>query len=451
MGETQEIPKVSTRKALSDIKEMISSPIVIFEKYRKNYGNTFKMRFGAKTTIITADPDFLKHILKDKNSIYNKSQIQTKLLVEYQGVGLNNSHGEYWHKQRKFLSMGFTPNRLKETLPVQIEVLNEFLNAFDEKVSKGNVDIHKQMENFTVRSVGRSIFGSQLKAEDYEKFTDVIAEVQEYILKKIVKPYLKPWLKISGQDKKYQKIRQEGDKVIMDYIQERKKTLGKRSDILEMIMTTPINGTNEYLSDEKIKIELLQLMVAGNETSSTASTWFMYLLAKHPDCAEKIREEIEEVYGDGDIDYQKIHSLNYTSKVLDEALRVYPPFWMIDREAQEDDEYKGLKIKKGTTLVAYIYGAHQNKDYWENPEKFDPTRFDKEPSAKQHPFAHIPYGGGPRVCIGQNMAKMQMLLVVSAIVRKYKFTLEDKQNIGMNASMLIKPNAPIKMNFTKIR
>jgi len=450
MSKTEQLPKIPTLKMISDIKEMIKSPIEIFEKYRKQLGPTFTLKLGAKTTIVTADPDLLKHVLKDNYDNYHKSQIQTKLLVEFQGVGLNNSHGDYWLKQRKHLSMGFTPGKLAETLPVQIKTLNTFMDAFEKTAEKGPLDIHKQMESFTVRSVGGSIFGEQMKAEDYEKFTEVIAEVQEFILKKIVKPYLKPWYRITGQDRKYQNIRKEGDQVIMDYLKERRKNLGKGKDILEMIMTTPYKGTDEYMSDETMRIELLQLMVAGNETSSTASSWMFYILSKHPECVLKIREEIENVFGDQALDYQKLHDLSYTISVLDEALRLYPPFWMIDREAQENDQFNGLKISKGTTIVAYIYGAHQNEDHWKEPQRFDPSRFDKENIKKNHPFAHIPYGGGPRVCIGQNMAKMQILLIVSKIVRGYDFSMVDDQEIAMNASMLIKPDRPIKMNFRKI-
>jgi len=450
MEESNQIPKISTVEAVLDIKDMLKNPVEVFEKYRKKMGPTFRFRFGVKSTIVTTDPELLKHVLKDKNAIYNKSHIQTKHLVDFQGVGLNNSHGDYWLKQRKLLSMGFTHGRMSEILPTQIKVLNNFMIDFDTAVEKGPVDIHDQMVRFTIRSIGRSIFGEQMKVEDYEKFASAIAEIQKYILKKIVQPYLTPWFIISGKDKKYQKIRQEGDQIIMDYLKERKKTLGDGNDILEMILTTPYKGTDEVMSDKNVGIEILQLLVAGNETSSTASTWVFYILSQHPECIAKVREEIESVFGDAPVDYNKLHNLSYTISVLDEAMRLYPPFWMIDREAQEDDEFNGLKIAKGTTIVSYIYGAHQNEDYWENPGKFDPSRFNSENKKKNDPFAYIPFGGGPRICIGQNMAKMQMLLIISEVVRKYDFEMVDDKKIGMHAMMLIKPDAPVIMNFKRV-
>lgn len=217
-----------------------------------------------------------------------------------------------------------------------------------------------------------------------------------------------------------------------------------------MILTTPFKGTNEYMSDEKVKVEILQLLVAGNETSTTAATWALYIIAKHPECLQKMRSEIDENFGDEEINYSKLHSLKYTIAVLDEAMRIYPPFWMIDREAQEDDEFNGMKIPKGTTVIPYIYGVHHNEDHWKDPEKFDPNRFMGENENKIHPFAHIPFGGGPRVCIGQNMAKMQILLVISAIVRKYDFELINQKEPGLHAMMLLKPEGEIHMKFKRI-
>lgn len=451
MENKKDIPKIPVLETLFDTREMLKSPVVVFEKYRKKLGPTFRFRFGIRDTIVTADPELLKHVLKDNNDNYHKSHIQTERFVEFQGVGLTNSHGDYWLRQRKLLSMGFTRGRLAEILPIQLEVLNDFMKSFDQATRKGVVDIHEQMVKFTLLSVGKSLFGKQMKEEELEKFAAAIADIQRYIVKKVVQPYLMPWFYLTGQDKKYHKIRKEGDQIIIDYIEERRKKPGEGSDILELILTTPFKGTNEFMTDEKVKVEILQLLVAGNETSTTAATWTFYIMAKHPECLQKIREEIEETFGEEEVNYARLHSLKYTIAVLDEAMRLYPPFWMIDREAQADDEFRGMKIPKGTTVIPYIYGAHHNAAYWKDPDKFDPSRFMGENEDKIHPFAHIPFGGGPRVCIGQNMAKMQILLVMSAIVRYYDFELTDKKELGLHAMMLLKPDGPVNMKFKRIR
>lgn len=445
-------PKISSVESFLDTTEMVKNPIVIFEKYRKQLGSTFEFRFGGiKKTIVTSDPDFLKYILKDNNDNYHKSHIQVKRFVEFQGIGLTNSHDDYWLRQRKLLSLGFTRSRLAEMLPIQIGVLNDFMKDFDEDVTNGIVDIHDQMVKFTLRSVGQSLFGSQLKRQELESFANAIAEIQRFIIKKVCQPYLMPWFAISGQNKKYQDIRVKADKIVMEYVENRRKKPGKESDILQLILTTPYKDTGELMSDETVSVEILQLLVAGNETSTTAASWAFYLLAKHPEHIPLIRKEIATVFGNNPIDYVGLFKLTYTIAVLDEAMRIRPPFWMIDREAIKDDEYKGIKIPAGTTVIPYIYGVHHNSGVWKDPHLFDPSRFVKETAENEHPFAHIPFGGGPRVCIGQNMAKMQILLVMSKIIKKYDFELVDNKKVEMNALMLLKPDGPIHMKFKQIQ
>lgn len=450
--ENKKTPKIPIIESFLDTREMVKNPVQVFEQYREKLGPTFEFRFGGlRKTIVTADPEFLKYVLKDNNDNYHKSHIQVKRFVEFQGVGLTNSHGDYWLRQRKLLSMGFTRSRLAEMLPIQIKVLNDFMQDFDEAISKGKIDIHDQMVKFTLRSVGQSLFGSQLTREELESFAAAIAEIQQFIVKKVVQPYLMPWYAISGQNKKYQDVRIKADEIVLDYVEKRRKNPGQESDILQMILTTPFKDTGELMSDETVKVEILQLLVAGNETSTTAAAWAFYLLAKHPEHIAKIRAEINTAFGGGEVNYASLHKLTYTIAVLDESMRIRPPFWMIDREALKDDEFRGIKIPAGTTVVPYIYGVHHNGAIWKNPEEFDPSRFNSEQAEKTHPFAHIPFGGGPRVCIGQNMAKMQILLVMSAITRNYDFELSDNKEIGMHAMMLLKPDGPIYMNFKRVK
>ena len=439
-------PNVPTWQVALDTASLLNSPVQVFEKYRKHYGNVFSFRFGVKRTIVVADPELLKHVLKDNNDNYHKSHIQTERFVEFQGVGLTNSHGDYWHRQRRLLSMGFTRSRLTEILPIQLKVLEDFMKGFEFDVAKGPVDIHRQMVMFTLLSVGKSLFGSQMKKAELEQFADAIAEVQAYLVKKVVQPYLFPWFALTGQDKKYHKIRTEGEQIVIDYIEERRKSQDKGFDILQLILDTPYKDTGELMDDETVKVEILQLLVAGNETSTTAATWTFYQLSKYPEHVRKIRAEIEEVFGDGEVSYAKLHDLKYLINVLDESMRNYPPFWMIDRVALADDEFNGVKIPAGTTVVPYIYGVHHNETVWPNPEVFDPSRFD----LKQHPFAFIPFGGGPRVCIGQNMALMQILLVLATIIRKYDFQVVNQQEIGIKSMMLLRPDGPIPMEFKSV-
>lgn len=445
------IPQVSRMEAYLKTRELIENPVHVFEQYRKELGPTFAFYFGgAKRTIVTSEPEIIQHVLKDHHTNYNKSDIQVKRMAEFQGVGLLNSHGDYWLKQRRLLSMGFNRSQLSKILPLQISVLKSFLADFDKMVDSGSVNIYDQMVRFTLRSVGKSLFGNTMKTEELDKLGDTISSIQEFMVRQIFQPYLIPWYRISGETGRYQKMRKEADQIVIDYVNNRRKQPNKQLDFLQQLLETPYKDSGDFMDDEQVKIEILQLLVAGNETSSNGLTWTFYLLAKHPEFLAKIRAETEQVFGNETIDYNGLHQLKYTLNVLNETLRLYPPFWMIDRVAVKDDEVAGVKIPSGTLVVPYIYGVHRNEDIWEDVNTFDPSRFDKERSVNRHPFAHIPFGGGPRVCIGQNMAIMQILLVLVSIIRKYDFRLEPGDSVDIHPMMILRPNGPVNLIFERV-
>ena len=442
-------PQISRVESFVDSKDMVKNPIEVIEEYRKKLGPTFTFYFGGmKRTVLSADPEFIKHVLKDNQTNYHKSDIQVKRMGEFQGQGLLNSHGDQWLRQRRFLSMGFTRSRLKELWPLQCEVLNQFMTSFAAEAEKKPVDIRDQMVKFTLRTVGKSLFGRSMQDGELNRLGDAISRIQAFIVRQVVQPYKIPWFRISGQTEQFQKIRREADQIVRDYVQQRRRRRDRELDLLQQIIETPYKDSGVFMDDEKVVVELLQLLVAGNETSSNTLSWTFYLLAKHPEHVVAMREEIEATLGDREMDYESLHKLTYVVGVLNEAMRLYPPFWMIDRVALDKDEICGLEIPAGTTVVPYIYGVHRNVDIWEDPDRFDPIRFMGK--NKRHPFAHIPFGGGGRVCIGQNMAIMQMLLVIVAVVRRYDFKLDPDKTIDKRAMMILRPDGPIRMDFAPI-
>lgn len=447
---TDNLKHVSRLTSFLDSSQMIQNPITVFEKYRKEYGDSFTFYFGgAKKTFVTTEPDIIKHILKDNHTNYNKSDIQVKRMAEFQGIGLLNSHGQEWLRQRKLLSKGFSPSYLENLMPLQEELLNEYMENFAGKVLNGPVNVREEMVKFTLRFVGKSLFGKMMSDEVIERLGDIITEIQDFMLRQIVQPYRIPWYKISGQSEKYQKLRREGDQLILDYVIKRRNDDSPENDLLKIILGTPYKDTNELMSDDKVKIETLQLLVAGNETSSNALTWTLYLLSRHPQYIGKIRNEINSIKRDGKIHYEDLRKLTLLNNVLMETLRMYPPFWMIDRIALNDDHINGYTIEKGNMVSVYIYGVQHNEKFWKNPNDFHPERFDST-DQKMHPFAHIPFGGGPRVCIGQNMALMQIFLVLIKIIEQYDFTPVDNKEVEIKPMLILRPDGQVNLRFTKI-
>ena len=450
-GRISNAPHVPRGRALMDSRAMVRNPVAVFEKYRARLGPTFTVHFGAvKPAVVSTDPVVVEHVLRGNRDNYEKSDIQVERMVEFQGRGLVNIHGEAWMRQRKLLAQGFKPSHLTKLLPMQQDVLQELMSGFDHDAQQGPVDVHQQMVRFTLRLVGRSLFGQSMRDEELEQIGETISAIQAFILRQIVQPWKIPWFRFSGLTEKHQQLRRDGDAIALRHIRTRLKQGLGDNDFLRILLETPYHDTGQAMGEPLVLIESLQLLVAGNETSSNALTWIFYLLARHPKHILEIRDEVAAVIGENAIDYHNLHQLEGTVRVIDEALRLYPPFWMIDRIALKDDEIGGVHIPAGAMVIPYIYGTHRNPAHWQDVETFDPRRFERERRKERHPFAYIPFGSGPRMCIGSNMAVMQMLMIVVAFVKKYDFALTNDSPVAIQPMMLLRPSGAVTMKFRAV-
>jgi cytochrome P450 len=449
-GRFSNVPHVPRAEAFFDSPGMVENPVAVFERYRAALGPTWSFHFGgARRAIVATTPEFIETLLTARKDRYCKSDIQVKHMVEFQGEGLVNLHGDAWHRQRQVVAKGFQPSRQSAALPVQAEILDELLVDFDHDVDKGPIETHAHMVRLTLGMVGTSIFGRAMDNRELQQIGQTITDIQAFIVRKIVHPYLIPWLRISGQDEKYQRLRREADAVVLAHIQSRRDEGPGALDLLRLLMETPYRDTGEPMSLEQVKIEALQLLVAGNETSSNSLTWLLSLLARHPAQRAAVRAEVHDVLGSGPLTFEGLHRLDYTTKVLFEALRLYPPFWMIDRMALDDDEIDGVHIPRGTLVIPYLYGLHRNVNHWASPETFDPSRFDASARAHRHRFAFAPFGGGPRVCVGNSMAVTQILLVLATLIRRYDWSADDPMP-AIQPMMLLRPNGSAPLVFTRL-
>ena len=446
LGRITNAPHVPRAHAFIDARAMVRHPVSVFEKYRAQHGATFTFHFGGvKPSVVSTDPVVIEHVLRGNRNNYQKSDIQVQRMVEFQSKGLVNSHGEAWLRQRRLLAQGFKPNHLAKLLPMQQDVLEDLMRGFDRAAREGPVDIHHQMVRFTLRLVGRSLFGRSMTEAELDQIGDTISAIQAFIVRQIVQPYRIPWFRLSGESERHQRLRREADAIVLRHIQARLAQGRSGNDFLRIMLETPYHDTGRPMGEAQTLIESLQLMVAGNETSSNALTWILYLLGRHPEYVRDIRDEIEEVIGNGPIDIHNLHQLDVTMRAIDEALRLYPPFWMIDRIALKEDDIAGIGIPAGAMVIPYIYGTHRNPEHWDDVETFDPRRFEPKRSKARHPFAYIPFGGGPRICIGNSMAIMQILMIIVAFVRAYEFTTEAP--VAIQPMMLLRPRGKVSMSF----
>jgi cytochrome P450 len=342
---------------------------------------------------------------------------------------------------------GFDRKQLEALSSIMQDSLAESLRDFDRDTQAGPVDIYTHLMKMTFSMVARSLFGAQLRNEDIELISHTICTVQEFIVRQTLQPYLNPWFEISGNLRKHEQMRARADSILMAYIRTRRQQ-EPGHDLLQTLMDARYSD-GHGMTDELVLSESMQLLVAGHETSSNGLSWLLYLLSKHPDCLERVRQEFDSVLGDAPLSFSDVPRFEYTTQVIMEALRLYPPFWMIDRYAVADDRVGDIAIPKGSTVIVYVYGAHHAPRSWQNPEAFDPDRFNKSNEKQIAPFTHLPFGGGPRGCIGGNYAMLQILMILSGVLRHYDFQLIQGQTIEARPMVILRPKFGIRMAFTR--
>jgi cytochrome P450 len=427
---------------------MAANPVDVLSKYTQECGDTFRFYLGGiKEAIVTTDPAVIQHVLKTNAENYEKSEIQVKRMGHFLGKGLLTTHGEAWRTQRRLIQKGFDRRLLDALATIMQDSLGESLRHFEAEIQSGPVDIYPQLMKMTFAMVARSLFGARLKDEDIELVSHTICTVQEFIVRQTIQPYLNPWFAVSGDLRKHEEMRAEADAVLMRYIKQRRNQ-EPGQDLLQTLMDARYSD-GEGMSDELVLSESMQLLVAGHETSSNGLSWLLYLLSTRPETLEQVRQEFEAVLGDAPLGHADLPRLEFTTQVIQEALRLYPPFWMIDRMAVADDQIGDLAIPKGSTVIVYVYGAHHAPRHWEDPETFAPGRFIKGSEKSRLPFTYLPFGGGPRVCIGNHYAMLQILMILSELIRKYDFELTPGQDIETRAMVILRPKHGIRMSFGK--
>ena len=444
----QSVPAVSRSRSFLDSRAMARNPVRVLTKYTQLHGNTFRFYFGGiKEAIVTTDPAVIQHVLKTNSENYHKSEIQKKRMGHFLGKGLLTTEGEAWRTQRRLIQTGFERKQLEVLSSIMQDSLADSLRDFDRQARFGPVDIYPLMMKITFAMVGRSLFGARLKEEDIDLISLAISTVQEFMVRQTIQPYLNPWFAVSGELRKHWDLRSRAFGVLDEYLQRRRKDTPGH-DLLQILMDARYSD-GHGMPDELILSESMQLLVAGHETSSNALSWLLYLLSTRPDCVERIRREFDSVLGERSMSYSDVPKFEFTTQAIMEALRLYPPFWMVDRMALADDRVGDIAIPQGSTVVVFIYGAHHSPQYWENPESFDEERFAKVNDKQHTPFTHLPFGAGPRGCIGGNYAMLQILMILSVLLRKYDFRLVPGQTIEARPMVILRPEHGIRMTFTE--
>jgi cytochrome P450 len=429
------------RLSLWDIFLFPNDPLKYFRRGFAQFGDTYKMGL-FKDFLISRHPDVFKHTLVSNQKNYHKGEAATNLALVL-GNGLLTSEGDFWLRQRRLAQPAFHKEKLNALFVSMGEITQKFLQDL-EKERGEIINLDEKMMALTADIALKTLF-STITKEDKVEIYNQINIAQTHIITRLRRPYMIPFLGITGANRKFNKSLTLFNTFVLDLIHERRQSTEPQQDLLQLFMDAQDADTGEKMEDKHIRDEVMTMFGAGHETSANALDWIIFELAQHPEIKQKIRKEAE-VFEDVP-KFDQLLLMPYTKQVIAEGLRLYPPAWATVRVPYANDSIEGIKIEKGQTVFLSIFELHRNPNFWTNPEVFNPENFSKENTQNHHKYQYLPFGAGARLCIGQQFALMEMQLILSALLKKFDFQKIENYSPKMFPLITLKPIDGLKMRL----
>jgi cytochrome P450 len=399
-------------------------PLALFDNAVPEYGDVFRLDsifFHFLTEfdyfIAICHPDGVKHVMQDNNRNYIKS-FGYRVLENLVGKGLLTSEGDFWRKQRRLIQPHFHKERLSSFTQIMTDGCEEVLARWRKLPEGSEVNVSKDMMTMTLKVVCRSMFSTDV-GQAMEVVSREFDVANELMNDRIVNPQTLPLWFPTSRNRREKQAYASLKKVVSDIIAQRRAAGDRHDDLLAMLMETEDADTGERMTDQQIQDEVITMFLAGHETTAVAMAWLFHALNENPEVQQKTATEARKALNGRIPNLTDLRELPYTRMVIDETLRLYPPAWVIGRHSLEEDVVGGFRIPANSNCMIPVYHIHRDKRFWDEAEQFIPERFSPEQSEKRHKFIYFPFGGGPRQCIGNNFALMEMQLSVPMILQEF--------------------------------
>lgn len=406
---------------------------------QRQYG-TFSCIVNGKTRFyIISDPNLAYEVLVAKNDQFHKAQILRDAVGFFLGNGLLTNEGESWKRQRKLAQPAFHFQRIEAYGKVMAD---ETLRLTDSWRDGETRDIAHDMMTLTLYIVCRTLFSADMrgKADRVGELMRVLLEGANDIINNA-----QTWLEKMTHVKRRRQQRAADELKVMidDIIREHRAQSEDTGDLLSMLLAAR-DETGQPMSEAQLRDEVITLFTAGHETTANAVTWTLYLLSQHPVVEAKLRQELAALDGQPP-SVRDLQRLPYLEMVVKESMRLYPPAGGATREPIQDVELGGYVIPKGAAVAVSSFAMHRNPRFFSSPEHFDPERFSPEREAQIPKYAYLPFGAGPRVCIGNVFAMMEARIILATLLQRWTLSLAPGEQIRAEQLFTIRPRGGLKM------
>jgi cytochrome P450 len=397
-------------------------------------------------TFILNEPGAIRHVLLDNAANYTKTELTRRMLEPGLGRGLLTTEGETWRRHRRIMAPAFDPRSVAGYAPIMTEVSDELLQKWDALGDGSEVDVAAAMMHATLHIISRAMFSA-----DSDEIVDVVERgVNEYQMN--VRPLLVDllnlprWLARLISPMHAAGIFNEFDKSVDRLLNARGRAPdAEPKDLLGRLIAARDDETGGGMTAKEVRDQVVTIFMAGHETTAQALSWTWYLLSQHPAAEAKLHAELATVLGGRTPRNEDIPNLRYTRMVIDESTRLYPPAHTLSRAPIRADEVLGHRIPAGATVLIVPWMLHRKPSLWERADRFEPERFSPERAAARPRFAYIPFGAGPRICIGAAFALAEATLILATIAQRYRLHLKPGFPVEPQGLITLRPRNGLRM------
>src|SRR6185437_12041327 len=432
---------------LGSLREVQRAPLELLRDGFRDHGDVVRYRFGATRALLLAHPDHIRHVLHDNQRNYDKQNVDYAMLRRLLGNGLLTSDGAFWHRQRRLIAPMFHRQRVAGFCSLMVDSTLEMFERWEFFALRGEpFDVASEMTRLTLTIVAKALFSTDV-SDDAEAIGEALTEVNRQLGEFSVFDMI--WMIPTSRKRRFRAAVHALDQVVGKIIDERRRAAHRNEDLLSMLLDAVDQDTNKTMTPRQVRDEVLTLLLAGHETTANALAWTWYLLSQNPEAEQKLHREVTGVLGRRTPGGLDLPQLPYTRMVVEESMRLYPPAWAISRRAIGDDEIGGYRVPGKANIIICSFVTHRHPAFWEEPERFDPERFSPERAEERPNFAYLPFGGGPRICIGNAFAITEAQLVVATIAQRYRLRLAPGHPVELHPLITLRPRHGMRMTLCR--
>ncbi|MCA9944855.1 MAG: cytochrome P450, partial [Anaerolineales bacterium] len=429
------------------IPEIQREPLAFLQRNAAEFGDFIHYPLGLWEVYQLNHPDLIEHVLVTNQRNYSKNTVQYNTLANITGNGLLTSDGRFWRRQRRMIQPAFHRQRVLGWGETMVTISQNMLRVWHTFAQTGQpIDVDDAMMTLTLEIIGEALLGINLQKEA-SQLAQAVLTMLDYVVYRSQRPVVLPLALPTPRNRRFRAGLQKLDALIDQAITDHQRGQGNPNDILSQMQAATDRETGEKMSRAELRDEIITFIVAGHETAASGLTWLFYLLAQNPAVEAELVAEIDAVLNGRSPTTDDLANLPTVERVVAEALRLYPPAWLITRRAIEADTLLGEPIPANALIIMSPFITHRHPAFWEKPDVFHPEHFLPDAEKARPRYAYFPFGGGQRLCIGDSFAKVEMGLVVTAVYQKYRLKLLPNHPVLPNPLVTIRPKHGLMMTL----